>query len=187
MQSSKLVIRSWQCHILWLFNQDLQWRTKFLGQLTRSALIFPTVPLSPKQCCCSLTLLLGGGYYSSFYKSWTNVENQFVFRNLKAQRWTSVEDPGRCVHHYCKCLLWNTCILMPRLLALATNIFFLFGKQLLRSAMFVVLIAVAAVIPFCWEVRIYNSFDLRFIGLCILGGRLREVRLYNVRGFRRAY
>ena len=113
MQSSKLVIRSWQCHILWLFNQDLPWRTKFLGQLTRSALIFPTVPLSSKQCCCSLTLWLGGGYYSSFYKSWTNVENQFVFRNLKAQRWTSVENPGRCVHHYCKCLLWNTCILMP--------------------------------------------------------------------------
>ena len=112
MRSSKLVIRSWQWHILRLFNQDQQWRTKFLGQLTRSALIFPTFPLSPKQSCCSLTLWLSGGYYSSFYKSWTNVENQFVYRTLKAQRWTSIEDPGRCVHHYCKCLLWNTCILM---------------------------------------------------------------------------
>ena len=38
---------------------------------------------------------------------------------------------------------------------------FLFEKKLLRSALFVVLIA--AVIPFCWEVRIYNSFELRFI------------------------
>ena len=37
----------------------------------------------------------------------------------------------------------------------------LFGKQLLRSALFVVLIA--SVIPFCLEVRIYNSFDLGFI------------------------
>ena len=34
---------------------DLQWRTKFLGQLTRSALIFPPFPLSPKQCCSLCT------------------------------------------------------------------------------------------------------------------------------------
>ena len=33
----------------------LQWRTKFLRQLTRSALIFPPFPLSPKQCCSLCT------------------------------------------------------------------------------------------------------------------------------------
>ena len=34
----------------------VQWRTKFLGQLTRSALIFRPFPLSPKQCCSLYTL-----------------------------------------------------------------------------------------------------------------------------------
>ena len=33
----------------------LQWGTKFLGQLTPSALIFPPFPLSPKQCCSLCT------------------------------------------------------------------------------------------------------------------------------------
>ena len=45
----------------WIQMYDLQWRTKFLGQLTRSALIFPHFPLSPpprpppKQCCSLCT------------------------------------------------------------------------------------------------------------------------------------
>ena len=38
-----------------MFPNKLQWRTKFLGQLTRSALIFPPFPLSPKQCCSLCT------------------------------------------------------------------------------------------------------------------------------------
>ena len=33
----------------------LQWRTKFLGQLTRSALIFPPFSLTPKQSCSLCT------------------------------------------------------------------------------------------------------------------------------------
>ena len=36
---------------------QLQWWSKFLGQLTRSALIFPPFPLSPKQCCSLCTLV----------------------------------------------------------------------------------------------------------------------------------
>jgi len=33
----------------------LQWRTKLLGQLTPSALIFPPFPLTPKQSCSLCT------------------------------------------------------------------------------------------------------------------------------------
>ena len=38
-----------------VYSMELQWGTKFLGQLTRSALIFPPFPLTPKQSCSLCT------------------------------------------------------------------------------------------------------------------------------------